>query len=148
MWRYSFPVHADWVCVSLVISLPVLSLLPTAHPPGWRWDALSSTAESGLCAERGCCIQNEAPPSRTLRFLASTKERKTNGISVVIRSPPLCRLFRNCYSSSFSEGSGQSRKRALQTLSRRLQTGVFILELRSEVHSRLQTSPSTMRAAM
>lgn len=84
-------VHTDLVCVSPV-RLPVLSLLPTAHSLGCRWDALCRSAEfvvepvSDTDPEWGssCCY---------LVLLRFNKRQKNNGISVVIRLHHLrCRL--------------------------------------------------------
>lgn len=59
-----------------LVSVHVLSLLPTAHSPGCRWDALISTAESVLCAGLRYCIHNEALPAITWRRLALTKREE------------------------------------------------------------------------
>lgn len=136
-------VHTDLVCVSPV-RLPVLSLLPTAHSLGCRWDALGRTAEfvvepvSDTDPEWGssCCY---------LVLLRFNKRKKNNGISVVIRlhhlrcrlkkrSDSFSRFFLN--SSSYSKRLGKSDNEHC-TLPRRLQTGVSILWLRTELHSRL-----------
>lgn len=144
-------VHTDLVCVSPV-RLPVLSLLPTAHSLGCRWDALGRSAEfvvepvSDTDPEWGssCCY---------LVLLRFNKREKNNGISVVIRLHHLrCRLKKRSESfflslffslllfflnsSSYSKRLGKSDNEHC-TLPRRLQTGVSILWLRSELHSRL-----------
>lgn len=75
------------------VSVHVLSLLPTAHSPGCRWDALSSAAESVLCAALGSRIHSAAPPAITWLCLAlgEREEKLMDYLEWVARM--LCGVF-------------------------------------------------------